>query len=90
MSIGKPESQETFDDSFFTEGLTAKACMKKVERLLKACRREAADLAKEWLLKHGYFNGEITSHVSHLDKEKLCHVKVILTCFGLPQVRDKQ
>lgn len=90
MSIGEPESQETFDGDFCTNKMTPQECMARVEEILVECRNEAGNLAKQWLLKHGYFNGEITSEVFHDDKAKTVKVVVTLTCFGLPQVRVKK
>lgn len=78
----EPESQETLDAEFDVHDLTAKECMGKVEDLLISLRKDAAALAGEWLVKHGYFNGDINNHVSANDNTII--VSVVLTCYGLP------
>ena len=57
-----------------------------IEKSLAECRREAAIFAGEWLLKHGYFNGDITASVSLgvPTNAKFVTVSVVLTCYGPP------
>lgn len=87
MKLRDPESQEHFDGWFSYDGMSADEGRAAVENELIACRTQAADLAKEWLLKRGYFNGEITSEVNTEDGKQI-HVRVTLACFGLPNAVD--
>jgi hypothetical protein len=76
--------QEYFDDFFRTNGMDAQACMERTEQILVSLRRVAAEIAKEWLLTNGHFNGEITSEVFVYSDIQQCNVQVVLTDFGLP------
>ncbi len=80
----EPESQETFDESFsFTEFSTGSDVEARANKAIADCKREAAELAAKWLLRRGYFNGEITGTVFMDNKERRCDVAVTLTCYGL-------
>lgn len=83
-----PESQEHFDDSISTGDKTEAELWAAIEASVTALRREAADLAKEWLLKHGYFNGALTNEVFHYPDLKQVNVQVTCTCFGLPNATE--
>jgi hypothetical protein len=80
----EPESQEWFDASFSTAGLTGVECMERANKLLGECQQEAAGLAARWLLERGHFNGNVENSVYHYPGVKQCNVQVVLTCYGLP------
>lgn len=83
----EPETQETWHDEFDATGKSSKWCREEVENRLIRLRRDAANFAKELLIKHGYFNGEIHDTVIRRTAETgeyLIGVKVVLSCYGLP------
>jgi len=83
IKLRDAESQEHFDDSFSTKGMSGMECMRKADDLLVECRKEAAKTAAEWLIKHGYFNGEMQNAIYCYD-DGTCNVQVTLSCYGLP------
>jgi hypothetical protein len=76
--------QEYFDESFSTIDLNKRDWQNQVEAALVSMRRVAAEIAKDWLLNNGYFNGEITTEVFVYSEIQQCNVQVVLTDFGLP------
>ena len=78
-----------FDRTFSRKGLSGEETMDKCEDLLIPLMAEAAEFAKELLIKRGYFNGDIGSSVYHYPDIKTVNVQVVLTCYGLPQRNDQ-
>lgn len=82
----KPESQETFDVSFrYKAGFADIA--NRTKKFTEELRELAAEKAKVWLLDHGYFNGRFDTTIYHDAKERRVDVKVVVTCYGLPEAK---
>ena len=94
MNMREPESQATFDGSFslrdrnYSGACAAELIEKKTQAELRMCRVEAAIVANEWLLTHGYFNGEFEQSVTVDNNTKTVDCKVVLTCYGRPDRID--
>jgi len=89
MKLRDPESQEHFDGTRNVSGLEPFEWMPEINDEFIACRTKAADTAKEWLLKRGYFNGDLTNDLYDAGGG-VAHVKVTLTCYGLPNNEDSE
>ena len=84
----EPEAEEHFDAHFNMKTLPeSTSAMNAVEERLVSLRGEASTLAREWLLKRGLFNGELTAEVTHKDGQDV-GVRVTLTDYGLLDVRQ--
>lgn len=87
IEMREPESQEAFDDEIIASGKSTEWCMKETENHLIRLRKEASRFSMELLMKHGYFNGEIESTVSHKRTDSgdaVILLSVVVSCYGLP------
>lgn len=77
-----PESQETVDDCFSTDGMDAKGIAEKIDEVMAELRKAAGDLVRSWFMKRGYFNGRAESFVNHVEDSIQC--KIVVSSYGRP------
>ena len=79
------ERQERFDGNFsYGEKTDKDKINQKIMKIVRSLRVKAANRAKEWLLKDGYFNGGMEVTVYHYDDIKTINIQLWLVSFGRP------
>lgn len=86
MQTRKPETQETFDDSFCSKDMSADAIQDQVQHLSRIIRDDASKYVAELFRKHGYFNGRAEGFVDH--EGDFVNVRWVVSCYGLPNNLD--
>lgn len=86
MKTREPETQETFDEAFKTDGMDAQQIAAKIDETIGELRTAAADFVRSLFLKHNYFNGNIEGQVDH--ENDWITVKIVVSCYGLPNHAD--
>lgn len=78
----EPETQETFDDGFYTWDMDARQIAAKIDDTMGELRKAAGDFVRKLFMKHGYFNGRAEGFVDHEDEWINC--RIVVSCYGLP------